>query len=296
MDSIPLKLEQLSVSRIQSLPRAQTVVFQPIGGIEPHGQEYPIGCDVLEAVEMAEFLASAPNRNEGSETLRKMVSVLANPIEFSPQLHLKKKAPQLGGIFFKQILLNRIQLLENMGFSRVVWITGTRTPRHLGILYEVLDSANRKKRSAHLLLGYQEKPSALMNSSNLFPSTKSHGATFEKALTMRLQIHTHPTDVPPQPIEHSFKKWWFHELPDAWESQKSPLEEHTILLQRERNQLILLLEDFLREPNLVTHLAPSGAYLPWNRSYLRSYLLGFLTTILWVAVLAWAMSDLMVDL
>ncbi len=292
--------EQMSLNEIRALPMEHVIFVQPVGGLEPHGENYPIGCDVLEAMETARFIGELPKEPESSESLKKMIVISAHPIEFSPQLHLKKIAPQLSSVAFKQLIMNRAQLLANLGFRKCVWVTGTRTPRHLGILYEALSVASRKSNTAHLLLGYQEKPSLTQNTSSLYPSTQSHGHSYEESLVRRLGFAI-PTpmsafEITEHFLESSLKKWWFNEVPLSWnrliEKNFDP-KEHEILLHKERKHLKSLLTDFLKEPKLLSHHIPPGAMYPWNRSYFKSYVLGTITAILWAFLVSWALNDLM---
>jgi|GEM_PF-7081485 len=289
-------LEQLSLSEIRSLPPQATVFFQAVGGLEPHGENYPIGCDILEALETIDFLTSVDISESPDQELKSMVPVVGYPIEFSPQLHLKKLAPQLNAIAFKQIILNRAELLSKLGFKKCIWVTGTRTPRHLGILHEALEIAKRKFHTDHLLMGYHEKSSATENASLLYPATQSHGHVHEESLLQRLRmnlpaIHSSSTKAA---VEFSLKKWWFNETPLSWNNiaRETSAEDQKILLHKERRFLMLLLKDFLKEPRQVSHLAPPGALYPWNRSYLKSYLIGVVTAVLWAFIVSWALMDL----
>lgn len=181
---MPLRLEALSQSRVDALPRLKTVFFYPVGPIEDHGPHLPLGADLLEAERLCWNAAVRLERD-----LPEWKGVVMPPAPLGIESDTTSLALTVRPHVLRDWLVDSALALHRSGFRRFAVFSGHAGPRQLTAIEEAGRIVRRRS------MGFWWKP-AFLRSTESVPVLVSVVSGLVKTPELRASPFW------PDPIEH----------------------------------------------------------------------------------------------
>lgn len=132
---MPREFSKLSAQAIRGLPPLHTVFFFPIGTIEDHGPNLPVGLDLFEAEELCRRLAAKLESESPG-----WIGILMPPTPLSADANTSEIALTVRAAVLRDWLIDWCRSLKRAGFQHFACISGTLGPRQL----TAIEEASRK--------------------------------------------------------------------------------------------------------------------------------------------------------
>jgi creatinine amidohydrolase len=192
---MPLRFEKTPAPRLESLDRARTVIFFPVGPLEDHGPHLPVGLDGMEAERLAWLAAEKLERDVAGWT-----GVVMPWAPLGVDSDTTNFAITVRGYVLRDWLVDAGYSLWRSGFRHFVCFSGHPGPRQLTAIEEAGKLLRRRAGGfwlTRLFKGWSNVPNLVSASSAMleggvvkaspfWPDPAEHGGRRDTAVALHL--------------------------------------------------------------------------------------------------------------
>jgi creatinine amidohydrolase len=301
---MPIELQNLSSSELQSLPAAKTVFFFPVAALEDHGPHLPMGLDLEKARALCRLAAEKLEAE-----MPEWTGVLMPSAPLGVETDATRIALTVRSYVLRDWLVDACKSLKRIGFKHYVCFSGQLGPRQLTAIEDAAKLISRRplysllsrtppKESAYVTL--VSACSALVTVqevrlSPFWPDAVEHGGKKDTSIALALRPEAvDPTYTGLVEVARPTLKWnrlWLRlrrKTPSYWGNPaQATAENGRQILVGQINEIFPKLRAVWEGANPDFLFRSWYSILPPNKSFAKGWLMG-----LSVVVLIWAYLNL----